>query len=309
MAVDGSRTKVLYVMGRGRSGSTIFANVLGQHDGFVAVGEVRYLWDPVVKNSGTCACGEMVSACPMWSKVLELIGDMPIQDVVRWQNEVVAERNLWKLLRYSNDGSWPALENYRSVMSRVYHALAEVAGASVVVDSSKRPSYAAFVRLLENCELYCIQLIRDPRASAYSWGTRRHASAFGADKEVKRRNALDSTIRWDVLNLEAELLLRRMPPERKMRLRYEDFVAAPRATADRVTTFVEHPAKSPFLGDDTVELTPNHTIAGNPSRFSTGELVIRDTGEWRTNQKPGHRLVATAVALPYLLRYGYPLRP
>ena len=301
--------KVLYVMGRGRSGSTIFANVLGQHDGYFAAGEVRFLWDPVVTQGAPCACGQIVSACPVWSQVLELVGDVAVADVARWQNEVVEERNLRKLLRYPNDGSWHALESYRSVMTRVYDALTQVTGASVIVDSSKRPSYAAFVRLLEGCDLYCIQLIRDPRASAYSWGTRRHPSAFGAGREVKRRNPLDSTIRWDVLNLEAQNLLKRLPVERKMRLRYEDFVAAPRTIAEEVIAFVGWPTKSPFLSEDMVELTPGHAIAGNPSRFASGKLVIRDTGEWRTNQPPSHRFVATVVALPFLRRYGYPLRP
>lgn len=301
--------KVLYVMGRGRSGSTIFANVLGEHDRFFSAGEIRYLWDPVLKNHAACACGEPLPSCPVWSKVLGQLEDIPLEEAARWQREVVSERNLWRLLRYPGDGSWHSLEAFASVMTRVYRALAEATGASVIVDSSKRPSYAALVRLLEECDLYCIQMVRDPRASAYSWGHRRHDSVFGAGKEVKRRNALDSTVRWNVLNMEAEVLLRRLSSGRKMRLRYEDFVAAPRTTTTRVTQFVgEAGGKSPFTDQRTVKLSPNHTIAGNPSRFSTGELVVQDTGEWRVRQSAADRRIATAIALPYLRRYGYPLR-
>jgi hypothetical protein len=53
----------------------------------------------------------------------------------------------------------------------------------------------------------------------------------------------------------------------------------------------------------------NHTIAGNPSRFQTGRLVLRDTGEWRTQQRAFSRWVATAVAFPFLRRYGYCANP
>jgi hypothetical protein len=62
------------------------------------------------------------------------------------------------------------------------------------------------------------------------------------------------------------------------------------------------------VDERTVMLDANHTIAGNPSRFSSGRLELRDTGEWRTQQDRIARWLATAVAMPYLRRYGYSLR-
>ena len=301
-------TKVLYVLGRGRSGSTVFANVLGAYGGMFSAGEVRYLWDPVVATGARCGCGEPMSTCEVWSEVLTRLSDVAVDEAAEVQREVVRERNLVRLLRYRRDGSWPALERFTAIMGRVYATLAEVTGASVIIDSSKRPSYAAAVRLMDGCDLYCIQMIRDPRASAYSWASRRHDSVFSG-QEVKRRGPFDSTVRWDVLNLEAELLARYLPEERTIRVRYEDFTESPRGTAEKVMRFVgEADAESPFLDDRTVVLAGNHTVAGNPSRFATGEIELKDKGEWRTNQKPMHRRIATAVALPYLHRYGYPLR-
>lgn len=302
--------KILYVMGRGRSGSSIFANVIGEHQGFFSAGELRYLWDPVVRRDGDCGCGHTVSTCPVWSQVLDRLSDVSVEAAAEWQREVVTERNLLRLLRYPRDGTWLALDGFVGLMSRVYQALGDVTGASVIVDSSKRPAYAAVVRLLAGLDLYCIHLIRDPRASAYSWGSSRHRSVFGGGKEVKRRGALDSTIRWNVLNLEAELLLRRLAKTRALRLRYEEFVAAPRDVAAQVTAFVgETDAVSPFLDTETLVLTPNHTIAGNPSRFAVGEVTIEDKGRWRSEQRALDRRVATTVAAPFLHRYGYKMRP
>lgn len=37
--------KVLYVIGWGRSGSTILDNVLGQLDGCFSTGELHYFWE------------------------------------------------------------------------------------------------------------------------------------------------------------------------------------------------------------------------------------------------------------------------
>jgi hypothetical protein len=53
----------------------------------------------------------------------------------------------------------------------------------------------------------------------------------------------------------------------------------------------------------------NHSIAGNPSRFSTGTLVLEDSSDWRQAQSRVDRWVTTLVALPFLHRYGYALRP
>lgn len=291
---------VLYVLGRGRGGSTIFGQLLGALDGFFAAGEVRVLWDPVLTNDSPCACGEPVTRCPVWSQVLARLGDVDRDQVVRWQREVVNEARLLRLLR---PGEWPALASYREVMGRVYAAIIEVTGCQTIVDTSKRPSYALVVRDLPGVDPYFVHLVRDPRASAYSWRTRRYTGAAGT--AVRPRGALDATLRWDLLNIGAEAVLSRARDQRTMRLRYEDFVASPREVVERVAGA---PAGSAFLDDRTVRVPQSHAIAGNPVRYQAGQITIRPDGEWRSAQRPADRWLASAVALPLMWRYGYPLR-
>jgi hypothetical protein len=175
----------------------------------------------------------------------------------------------------------------------------------VIVDTSKRPSYAAFLNTLDEFDPFYVHLVREPHASAYSWRSRKYASALG-EKEVRRRTAFDATLRWDLLNLGSEAVLRRAGAGRALRIRYEDFVAQPRATVERARELVgERSLRSPFVDDRTVTLGVNHSIAGNPSRFSTGTLVLEDTSGWREGQTRLERWVTTAVAFPFLHRYGY----
>jgi hypothetical protein len=241
----------------------------------------------------------------VWSQVLAELTDVDVTAVARWQHEIVKEHNTVRLLRQRAGRRWPALERYAGVMHRLYDALASVTGARVVVDTSKRPSYAAFLGTLNDFDPYYVHLVREPHASAHSWRSRKYASARG-DREVTRRSALDATIRWDLLNLGSEAVLRRAGAGRGLRLRYEDFVAAPRTTVERAAALLgEEPARSPFLDERTVTLGVNHTIAGNPSRFSQGTLVLEDRSDWRERQSRLDRLVTTAVAFPFLRRYGY----
>jgi hypothetical protein len=300
--------KVLYILGRGRSGSTILGNVVGAADGFFVGGELRELWDPVLMQGNPCACGLPLKECPVWSQVLDRLEDVDREAAVRWQHEIVREGRLLRLLRYRNDGSWPAFEAFAHITGRLYSAIRDVTGCTVLVDTSKRPSYGAFISKLDGIDARFVHLARDPRASAYSWQSRRYESVRGG--EVKRRNAVDATLRWDLLNLGAETLLRSVSEGHGMRLRYEDFAAAPRTTVAGLMSFLgETDRELPFVDERTIRLSENHTIAGNPSRFQTGELVLHDKAEWRTQQDRASRWLATATALPFLRRYRYPIRP
>jgi hypothetical protein len=252
-----------------------------------------------------CGCGSIIFECPVWSEVLGLVSDVDVDQVVRWQHEIVKEHNTVRLLRHRRGRPWRALEGYAGVMRRLYEALGAVTGARVIVDTSKRPSYAAFLGTLDAFDPYYVHLVREPHASAHSWRTRKYASARG-DGEVRRRNALDATIRWDLLNLGSEAVLRRAGAERSLRIRFEDFIAAPRTTVEAARTLLgEGEGPSPFVDERTVTLGVNHSIAGNPSRFATGTLVIEDRSEWRTAQSGLDRFLTTLVALPFTRRYGY----
>ena len=95
-----------------------------------------------------------------------------------------------------------------------------------------------------------------------------------------------------------------------MLLRYEDFVSRPRDAAAAIADMLgQASAALPFEDDRTIRLGTNHTVSGNPSRFTTGSVQIRPDQEWIRAQPPGDRWVTTALTLPLLPRYRYPLVP
>jgi len=309
--MTGTRLKVVYIMGRGRSGSTIIANLLNELDGFFAVGELHNLWRRGLGKREACACGVPVPECEVWSKVMESMrapGDVPPARVVEWQTEVVRLRNTRKLLRKSQGRptGWAALDAYARQLSSVYGAVAGVTGAAVVVDSSKRPEHGALLHLVADVDPYFIHLVRDPRAVAYSG--RRHRA--GLDRELRRYGPVVSTFRWDKRNLASEAVRGHHQPNRSLQLRYEDFVTQPHSSLAAIVELLEEPsAKLPFTDDQEAELGVNHSLSGNPSRFQTGTVEIRPDEKWRGEQARKDRLASTAMALPWLHRYGYPIRP
>jgi hypothetical protein len=94
-----------------------------------------------------------------------------------------------------------------------------------------------------------------------------------------------------------------------MRVRYEDLIDDPRGTVRRIVAMVSEPdAELPFQDDRTVRLGANHTVSGNPDRFTTGPVTLRSDDRWREAQRPLDRWETLALTAPLMLRYRYPLR-
>jgi len=118
-----------------------------------------------------------------------------------------------------------------------------------------------------------------------------------------------STTHWLTWNAWSDAI-RRAWPSRSILVRYEDFARSPREWVGKILALVgEDPEMDAFVDDHPVHLHGNHTVSGNPSRFASGTVTIRDDDEWITGQPIRHRLVSTALALPYLNRYRYPIWP
>ena len=65
------------------------------------------------------------------------------------------------------------------------------------------------------------------------------------------------------------------------------------------------PAVTPFVDARTARLYPNHIVAGNPSRFTTGEVTIRSDDAWKREMPLWDQRVVAALTLPLRMRYGY----
>jgi Sulfotransferase family len=302
--------KVLYIAGSSRCGSTILGNILGELDGFFNGGEIRFLWSRVLQGR-RCGCQRPVDECPVWKSVLPSGGRdrQAIQALDHAQHAVLRLHHSPKLLRRSPKSLLRSRElaNYVRAMTDVYKRLSGVTHARLIVDSSKRPSNAAALRLIHGVDPYVIHLVRDSRGVAHS-RLRPKANPDGAG-EMPIVSSWVSGIDWMATNLAAEDLTRHWPPDRTILLRYEDFVTDPRNAIDRIAAFVgERIQPDPFIDDNAVKLGANHTVSGNPDRFERGPVRLRADVEWLDRMRSLDRGVTTALTLPLLVRYGYPFR-
>ena len=122
---------------------------------------------------------------------------------------------------------------------------------------------------------------------------------------MRQEGPLRSGFLWDLWNLMTELYWKRFP-KRYLLLRYEDLVARPEEALNRILALVgEEGARLPLQGERRVCLKVNHTVAGNPSRFKTGNIELKANEKWRTEMRASHRRIVSVLSWPFLYRYGY----
>ncbi|MFL5992497.1 MAG: sulfotransferase family protein [Rubrobacteraceae bacterium] len=304
------KVKVLYVVGLGRSGSTILSNSLGQIPSFFSGGELNFIWRHNVLENRLCGCGRPFRECPVWTRVMDqAFGGMDGVDpraMMRLQNLGTRTRHIPMMLtRRGRRSLAQRLEKLLIAYGRLYEAIGAVTGSRVIVDSSKEPAHGFAMSMVPGVDFYALHLLRDPRAAAYSWSKKKPQPDTDARDFMVRFSPAKSSALWDSWNASAEALWRRVP-DRYLRLRYEDFVADPRECFEKILALVGEPdAGPPLVGEREVKLGVSHTVSGNPNRFETGAVELRTDREWISRMKPRDKALVTALTLPLLKHYGY----
>jgi hypothetical protein len=302
---------VLFLGGAGRSGSTLLERMLGQLPGVVSVGEVVHLIRRGLLDDDDCGCGCPFSVCPFWTKVgHRAFGGWPDRaEAERWEAEQLAvdrNRNLPALLTGRPAAFRRDLARHGERLAQLHQAIADVAGARVVVDSSKHVSTALVLHRTPGVQLHVLHLVRDSRGVAHSWAKEVERPETREAATMPRYSPASSAGWWDWFNVGFDVVRRAGAPT--TRLRYEDLLADPRAriaeVAGAVGVRTDDEALG-FLGDGTVQLDADHSVAGNPMRFQTGTLHLRRDDAWREQLDRRSRLTVTALTAPLLARYGY----
>lgn len=305
------KVKVLYIAGAGRIGSTLVGNVLGHIPGFFFVSEVMNIWRHFMINKDRCGCGALVADCKVWgpilSKAFEDGGSGIAEKMDYWCKHSTRNRYaLELLLPFLRVQFSTRIKEYLNSLEKLYLTIQSVTGCRVIVDSSKRPTYAALLNLIPTMDLYVIHLVRDPRAASFSWLRRKKQSEEeGRSSYMQTMSPSKSAIRWSKMNVLTELLWARSSGH-YMLLRYEDFIKSPQESIRRILEMIdEQPDSLPFVSEKVVRLGTNHAVWGNPNRRETGMVELNVDDEWVTKMQPLDKFVVGLFTWPLLKKYGY----
>jgi len=279
------RIRVVYVMGCGRSGSTLLGRLLGSSDGALHLGEATaaLLSPHSARTSGACECGAPLEECSLWGR-----SDSPFRGT-RGAASGIGLGSFVGLWRGRRD----VREEVRAI-HRLYRFAASVSGARTLVDTSKLPALGLLLRAAEHLDVRLVHLVRDARG---------FVASRSRPKEHLRSMSLARAIAvWSLSNLFSEMVRRRF--EFSCRVRLEDLVRDPGATLESLVRFCDGfglvpPAIAP---GGAVTLKPGHGVGGNPDKFFGRRATIAPRAwslpAWR-------RHLVTCACGPQLALYGY----
>lgn len=305
------KVKVLYIGGYSRSGSTLLSLLLDQTEGFVAVGELWDIWRRSFVEKQLTGTGQPFDECPFWTKVVaNAFGSFDAVDVHAMQtlrDSVQNNRHIPQLIFPSLRTSQYKMDlgEYAAILDSLYSAIHTVSGSRVIVDSSKVPTYAFLLNEIAGVDLHIVHLVRDSRATAYSWQRKKvRPEIHWKTQYMAQYNPFRSSSEWIIMNG----LFRFLPRDsvNYIMVRYEDLVQKPRETLSFITQQVgEGTATLPLLHNSSVRMGPNFTVSGNPDRFKKGEVQIRPDKEWQEKMAFQQKLLVASLTWPLLAKYGY----
>ncbi len=274
-----TRPKVLYVMGAGRSGSTILGVALGNSEGVLFAGEL----DKWFAREGRPR-REDARLQEFWRDVLGETGEARDMFAARtgWleRSSGLLDPRKWRTRRRLRG-------RYREVSQRLFAALARTAHVTHVVDSSHYPLRARELQALEGVELYLLWLVRDPQSVVASLGRRdvaeRHFGVVTANTYLWLTNALSL------------LVFLRQPRARRLLVRHEDFIADPRRVLLRILRL----AGSQASVADLQSLRTGVPFHGN--RLVTSEIVSLNA---RPDSAPHRSLLTTLLQWPWRVLFA-----
>ncbi len=289
---------VVYILGMPHSGTTLLSNLLGEFEGCVCVGELCLVWRRWLTGSGQCGCGQVLASCQFWDRVRVegFRGGLDARWLADFAHRLNVTRRLPAVVKGAAGRGSGAddVRRYRAALAHLYRAIAEVADKPTIIDSTKSPGAAVMLENVPGIRVHLVHVVRDSRGTLFSHRWRGNPERPGPT----------NLLLWSVWHLFAELRWSRH--RGYLRVRYEDFVAAPEDTLERILSHVgQAPSCSPVRGHDRAHLSTHHTVGGNPNRFTTGGIQVSQDVRWRRELSARDRALAIALTGPLLIRHRY----
>ena len=300
--------RLVYIMGRGHSGSTILDTLLGNAEHIESIGE---LVSGIDRKGEICSCGAKLEECEFWNNVSQVYEK---KSNLRWKYSAVLLkqqahiRRFLKFLTISNSSK--EIQLLKKINKNVVESILEVSNKKCVVDSSKEHTRALFLlRFFRETKI--IHLVRNPNGILASDLYRLRDGMgfkFLRHKFFDVRFALFlmalSSINWVVGQIIAEIL-RWLSPERVMRIRYEDLCSEPMQIINSLSQFIGHDLQTVIKNIEAgKQMSIGHNIGGNMMR-KAGTFIFNPIAGKSRSLPRFYKILVHLIAWPFMLKYGY----
>lgn len=297
--------KVIYIVSEKRSGSTVADAFISSRFEAVSAGEIinfKHYWQQSGEAPGrargwVCRCGEKVRECSFWNSVMfeylkddrrSRSTDFDLRKSKTVRSYLLAPLKVRRPLSVKQSEKTADLKAF-------YEAIAKVAGADVIVDSSK--CLSQLVTLLRDPELRALSSVlvvtRDARAVCHSVLNR-------AEEAGRKKGCARVFSRWTIAYSMILLTLSGNKSGESVRLKYEDICDHPSYCSEKLTDCI------PILKDGSSDENGSkvlHNIGGTPRKLGSCSQFEKDS-RWEEKRSRSNRFFYF-IAAPLNKLLGY----
>ncbi len=275
--------RIIYIMGSGRSGTTILEVLLSNSPGVAGVGEVTHIFRDGYINGDVCACGSDVSECELWSTVRRQCD---------WSDaDISSGEKLFR--RFSWHSKFPgvamglapanAKKEFADLNGKLFSAVAKHSGAHTIIDSSKYAARAIALMRSFPDDVMIICLTRSPSGLMQAFSK--------PNKNEQKPKSTLATFIYYIYVMACFRVVSWRYGRRVLKIRYEDVVSDPCTALDRIERWsgVDLSATRETISSDGF-LEPGHIVTGNRLRYQK-KIRFRRSGEDRAALRMPTRIV------------------
>jgi hypothetical protein len=284
--------KFVCIASIGHSGSTLVGMLLDQYPECTSMGEITNLHKFTAQPDMLCGCGTPVLKCPFWldveAELRRKTGNLSLK-LGEFSRPTELKKTAFRklpalselLMIWGSPTAWrlgslisPRARREREFGERavqVYEAIAAVRGTPITVNSAGSTTQMKSIYLADPTRFRAINVIRDGRGWTCSQMRREKSPMETAVKLFVRRH-------WNT-----ELMMRSIPENQRMVVRYEDLCRDTPGTMLTISRFLDVDTQ---LTDFTLKKTEFHGVGGNPMRFRYDESTVQLDEKWRRDLTP-----------------------
>ncbi len=286
MIMTDKRPLVIYLLGAGRSGTTLVSIILNSHINILTLGEMHQFLEYIAFNK-SCSCGEPLNQCKFWKNVLNDLNydSAKLEEDMNYTKLAESHRNIPKLLINGKRD-----RRYLQIQERIIHCIEKYSNNTFVLDSSKYISRYLLLKRSENLQIKGLYVVRDVRGVIFS---------FKKNVQTSKK-PLSTIIYYLAINFFGELVCRL--DKRVVKIKYENLIENP---TRELATIYKHVFGNLENGVTLPEVfnTP-HLVGGNRMK-SKKKIRIRKDLEWQKNISRKKQILYYFLAIPIMMINRY----
>ncbi|TYC15659.1 hypothetical protein ES677_04775 [Bizionia gelidisalsuginis] len=276
---------LIYLLGAGRSGTTLIATVLNSNASITTIGEMHQFYE-YLEDDKKCSCEKPLNKCKFWCETYTCLDLKPVE--ISHNRKLVkikeGHRNIPALLFKKKED-----QEYLNTQTPIFECLKKNTETPWLLDSSKYVARYLLLKRSKKIKIKGIYVIRDVRGVINSFG-----------KQVQTtKSPIATIIYYTLINLFAQLVC--WLDKDVIKLKYEDFVDNPEKALDYILKNTINEEASVQLDN---EFDMPHIIGGNRMK-SNKQIIIKKDLNWKKTIPRNKQLLYYFLTFPLMILNKY----